>query len=447
MAIRYLWIDSLCIIQDCSEDWEKESSRMGEYYMNSLFNVAAVSASNGDGGCFMNRNPLTLTPCPVRIRLPGITPEELLPCFLRPDISWDPVNETTGFQRPPLWQRAWVVQERLLSARLLRFSDMQLSWRCRVEEASERVPEGTSGPIGVEKGNRLLQQAFLGLKKFALTYIADDMLSSKVNPATGTALELMELYNAWYDLVALYGKCSLTKEPDIFPAISGIAKAIATATGDGYVAGLWQHDLHRGLMWTAPDSTLNKPDLRQYRAPSWSWASLRATCTFHVRQILQTGRVRTQPFKIDEVVLRTSENNLFGEVTSGELKVSALLKRAHPRGVEGEEPFRKISGDNDRQSLFGLERGLAIGYYYPDNVDKRYLTEVWCSPVMTEEVIPSAKDRNHEEMQKLSRPVQAQCLALYPVNSAESLYMRVGFAWVRDFGWFGGCDVSSFSII
>jgi hypothetical protein len=32
VGIRYLWIDSLCIVQGDREDWERESSRMGEIY-------------------------------------------------------------------------------------------------------------------------------------------------------------------------------------------------------------------------------------------------------------------------------------------------------------------------------------------------------------------------------------------------------------------------------
>ena len=46
MKVQYLWIDSLCIIQDSFDDWAKESSKMGEYYMNSQFNISAVSASD-----------------------------------------------------------------------------------------------------------------------------------------------------------------------------------------------------------------------------------------------------------------------------------------------------------------------------------------------------------------------------------------------------------------
>jgi hypothetical protein len=280
------------------------------------------------------------------------------------------------------------------------------------------------------------------MRKFVLADIVDDKLSSKVSPASGTDAELIQLFNAWYDLVMLYGKCDMTKESDVFPAISGIAKAIANATGSRYVAGLWQQDLHRGLLWTAPSSTNSKSDLRNYRAPSWSWASLRRTCTFHVREVLQTGRVRTGLFKIRNASLETSEINPFGGVTAGELSVTGLLKRAHPRGIEGEEIFEEISSDNDRSSLFDLEGRCAVGYYFPDNVDRKYLTEIWCSPVMTEAHANPWRDTG-----KSPNNEDARCLALYPISKTDGIYMRVGLVWILDFGWFDDHTVFSFSII
>jgi hypothetical protein len=32
LGYRYLWIDSLCIVQDFLEDWEAESQNMGNIY-------------------------------------------------------------------------------------------------------------------------------------------------------------------------------------------------------------------------------------------------------------------------------------------------------------------------------------------------------------------------------------------------------------------------------
>lgn len=55
LGIRYIWIDSLCIIQDDKKDWEIESAKMADVYMNSQLNLAATHSRNGKGGCFAER--------------------------------------------------------------------------------------------------------------------------------------------------------------------------------------------------------------------------------------------------------------------------------------------------------------------------------------------------------------------------------------------------------
>src|SRR6266536_5095567 len=67
MNIRYLWIDSLCIIQDSPADWQREATRMGTYYQNSWCNIAASKARNGSEGCFSNRNTGEI--CPLRVKV------------------------------------------------------------------------------------------------------------------------------------------------------------------------------------------------------------------------------------------------------------------------------------------------------------------------------------------------------------------------------------------
>ena len=52
LSQRYLWIDSLCIIQDSQSDWAQESSRMGSIYGNAIFNIAATALSHCQGGCY-----------------------------------------------------------------------------------------------------------------------------------------------------------------------------------------------------------------------------------------------------------------------------------------------------------------------------------------------------------------------------------------------------------
>jgi hypothetical protein len=463
MNVRYLWIDSLCIVQNDLLEWEKESVKMGSYYSNALFNIAAVSSSDGSGGLFAFRNPFETTPCPVTVILPSsdaVGKQKGIEGFLGASVSWDPALQVAIFQRPPLWQRAWVLQERLLSSRMLMFSNVQMSWKCREEEASESAPGGSQRHADMSRGDEMLMLVLMGLKKFQLQ--TKSVVQKRVDSGCeegkgleaaaayeyGTEEELTQLYNAWYDLITLYTKCALTIPSDIFPAISGIASSMSAATQDRYVAGLWEHDLHRGLLWSAPDSTNSKLDLRQHRAPSWSWASLGATSNFYVRQISQEGmKVSTKLFAIDRIAPNVPDRyGKFGRAGVGTLKVTGILRRAHPMDTDNGLPEEAVFKDIPRRSetLFDLKERKSVGWYFADNIDRRYLSEAWCCPIMTEERPPRQGDKLRDGQTSI---VEARGIALLLLEKNRKIYMRVGSLWIRDASWFDGCEIESFSII
>jgi hypothetical protein len=50
LGVRYLWIDSLCIVQDSEEDWRLQAAEMGSIYRHSWCNIAATGAKDGRDG-------------------------------------------------------------------------------------------------------------------------------------------------------------------------------------------------------------------------------------------------------------------------------------------------------------------------------------------------------------------------------------------------------------
>ena len=57
IGIRYVWIDSLCIIQDDPQDWYHEAERMGDVYRNAALVVAASGARDSSEGLFITDRP------------------------------------------------------------------------------------------------------------------------------------------------------------------------------------------------------------------------------------------------------------------------------------------------------------------------------------------------------------------------------------------------------
>jgi hypothetical protein len=45
---QYLWVDALCTIQRCEEDWQR--SNMSQIYRNALFTIPASAPDNSQGG-------------------------------------------------------------------------------------------------------------------------------------------------------------------------------------------------------------------------------------------------------------------------------------------------------------------------------------------------------------------------------------------------------------
>ena len=66
LGFQYVWIDSLCIIQDNSEDWEREASMMADVYAGSKLNFAATAAKDGRRGMLFKRDQQHYRPCLIK---------------------------------------------------------------------------------------------------------------------------------------------------------------------------------------------------------------------------------------------------------------------------------------------------------------------------------------------------------------------------------------------
>ncbi|KAF2033860.1 HET-domain-containing protein, partial [Setomelanomma holmii] len=136
LGYRYLWIDSLCIVQNSKSDWESESAVMGEIYRGSSCTISALGAESSHDGCFTVRNPLIYRPCII-----AEDSERGLVCKGRylPQ-EWRGWGRSDDIDR--LHSRGWVVQERILSPRTLHYGSISMSWECIEHDATELQPDG-----------------------------------------------------------------------------------------------------------------------------------------------------------------------------------------------------------------------------------------------------------------------------------------------------------------
>ncbi|KAF1964876.1 HET-domain-containing protein, partial [Bimuria novae-zelandiae CBS 107.79] len=276
LGLRYIWIDSLCIIQDSKSDWEAEAATMCDVYRNAVVTIAAASAPGGDVGCFQDRDGIVQLPFLVDISStasePNVDTEKprqlVFTSYGRTQQADGPIAE------PPLYGRSWVLQEQLLSPRMLIFDDLQLRWECNASHGSERTPlGGISRHIGHHKAIRT--GIFASDEFFSIPSMADKAQAAKYQ------------LQYWMHTVMDYTHRGMTKPSDRLVAIDGIAQALSRHTTQTYYAGLWSQDFWLGLLWSIPHTAEYTPtttDAFDFDAnphvrhadaiaPSWSWTS------------------------------------------------------------------------------------------------------------------------------------------------------------------------------
>jgi hypothetical protein len=148
LTLRYLWIDSLCVIQNDKIDRAREGADMGRIYQHSYLTIAATAAANDEIGLFWKKKPGGFPTAPGLCI--EVTPRETLQARRG---SWDPRVDSVFARRVlthdgfygestvdagggpvPLITRGWVYQERALSPRLVHFcatvdpSDQKAQW-------------------------------------------------------------------------------------------------------------------------------------------------------------------------------------------------------------------------------------------------------------------------------------------------------------------------------
>jgi hypothetical protein len=209
LGVKYLWIDSLCIVQDSTDDWRTESAKMQDYYRNAYLTISALESPNSYHGILNARKK----------KLVQLTSEVNL--YLRPQLR----RQDDVFREAVLNTRAWTLQERLLSTRVVHYSKDELLWECSTCSGREGSMQQQTGKI--DPGTVIFSEGGDFKRTLSLLKRASD------NPKA-------DAMTTWYRLVTQYSRRALTKPNDRLPAISGIAAAIQEISKYTYLAGVWK---------------------------------------------------------------------------------------------------------------------------------------------------------------------------------------------------------------
>lgn len=289
LGIKYIWIDSICIIQKGDDaDWGREAPKMAQYYQFSIFTLAGTAEDMSNG--ILHQQPKDITSWVSNlVRLPYRDKMNALAGHFyvyRRRMSL--VDEYISQVRSSiLFKRGWILQEWLLSKRLLWYTPHGLFYECQQE-----LP-------------RAYDQSQLAFNR------ANPDLRAHLQLKASFHFSNTNILNFWYHALEVYSGQHLTKpEKDRIMALSGLAKEVGPTLAaqidlqnEIYVAGLWLRDLHYGLLWEQ-DHIAQAWTTKIEEAPSWSFASLMTLVRWPER-----AKGTQSAFKLNGVCLRRQEEH------------------------------------------------------------------------------------------------------------------------------------------
>jgi hypothetical protein len=146
----------------------------------------------------------------------------------------------------PLYSRAWIFQERMLSRRILHFTDNEITWDC----CTVSWCEGAGGG----------QFSFRDRGIWTV-------LDSGGNFGRGYNGRLLRA------LCELFSSFQLTYATDKLPALLGLARLFKDNGMNCYISGIWMDDFPHNLSWRPSESVDVPFGTRITGIPTWSWAS------------------------------------------------------------------------------------------------------------------------------------------------------------------------------
>ncbi|KAH8892564.1 HET-domain-containing protein [Thozetella sp. PMI_491] len=327
LGLEYLWVDSLCVVQDDQEDWAAESKRMAGLYQSSTITIVASSAENASQGCLFSRDTTRdYVDVPISVESTGDMSKITFTAHLS--------SLAEDFLDSPWNKRAWCLQEYVLSPRLLYFFKHRVVWQCR-------------SALSAEDYSELRRDASLH------PYASSRLSHLSLRPPTGL--------DSWFELVEEYSERHLTHSKDKLIAVEALATHLRPYLNSEYVSGLWLNNLHQGLLWLSKDSRVNY--ISRAHAPSWSWATLDGP-------VSHLHRLQSSPAAFESTI--TVRNNFEERKAVDASSLHPLFLTVYLRPVSRSfslvrnSDFEKVASPL-MKGVLSLDRGLEAHYLYGVN--------------------------------------------------------------------------------
>jgi hypothetical protein len=283
LDLQYIWIDSLCIIQDDPEDWQDEAAKMATVFREAILTLSATTSSNCFGGCgysdaLQPASHFEGTVLPFAARDTSLA-------------SWD--NPFKRIVKGPVHQRAWIFQEKLLSRRIVHTTNEQFVWQCAsLVQSEDRC---------YKQDWRMDSYSELGLLDSHVQEGVEGDAQLKTQEVKSFFWDMR-----WWTWVHDYMSRKLSHPSDQYAAFAGAVQLFREMTGDEPVAGLWRRHLPLHLAWKVFQGSMGIDHLptRGTRRPSWTWMSYPQdnAVSVHNSEIDQSDLLANRKFICAEII-------------------------------------------------------------------------------------------------------------------------------------------------
>jgi hypothetical protein len=305
IGVKYVWIDSLCIIQDDLDDWKAESKVMGLVYQRAVLVIAAAGSSNCSEGLFVVNRP-----APTTIKIPYRSDGVRKGSF---HVALTPEGDKApGYG--PLRERAWAFQEWHLARRAVFLMPGGLTWRCNEHSLDEN-----GAPVQLQLRDHL----------------------------------------SWIDFLTDYTCINLTRASDRLIAIQGIASEMQKTRTDRYLFGVWEDRLIEQLLWRPKYGEGERLSL-----PSWCWASVESLKEW-IPETSTHGKEK-QTLRVVPRSIRIADTGSL--VVAGDLIRPTFGTKAIPHCCATNLPCYVEALRQERHITISFEVSLLLSYVADDNI-------------------------------------------------------------------------------
>ncbi|KAF8858358.1 HET-domain-containing protein [Acephala macrosclerotiorum] len=488
LGIFYLWIDSLCIVQDNPEDWAKEATQMGSIFERATCTIAAIDAiddtTDEDRGLFNLRQPDPLAvrmSCKYNDELdepPTYDDEEWEDQLKRLPCSFASVRNKDIILQPrwkgllhtmvdsAWYNRGWVVKERVLSRRIIYYTRRKIFWECQKLSNDEENRPNNCPSLRSQFATRL------------------DQLATRTLPMDPN--QTFHNLDIWNTQIAEYSACRITFETDKLVAFQGICDRVEKRLNRTIFAGMLLDGTGFNLLWRSRDekSTI----YTKFHAPSWSWAACNGAVSYYDNTITGQLAPQLQELKVDSPpsCLHTDDgtkcrngvcgimsfSTTFGSAIAEE-KINELRSKSNdslihilgstvhlesipvPRQTSGGSvlniPDRKLSLPKQTQVLRDVRTGDIIGWFANDrDVPSGKQQEILCANVAqwkASKMSKGFKDLNPVRKFDYDKEENVDFIALEPCGGSAGFYRRIGRGRVVRKGWLDSCGRKFFKVV